>query len=196
MTDELYTSSTKTLFNDQRFERISEKISRIQNSTNESNDGTLSIMESKLYKVETEIQSRMKDFDHKSKFLIDEFEFVTKLFERNVELNEAFKKKINVEIKSFQSRIKEFYDEEQEKIIIILENNFEKFEKEFNLAKEQIQLEREELNLHIMKLKDFIDLELSKINSLAVDTEITRSKRIEEISSNLNEELEYFYNLV
>jgi cell fate regulator YaaT (PSP1 superfamily) len=196
MTDELYTSSTKTQFNDQRFERISEKISRIQNSTNESNDGTLSIMESKLYKVETEIQSRMKDFDHKSKFLIDEFEFVTKLFERNVELNEAFKKKINVEIKSFQSRIKEFYDEEQEKIIIILENNFEKFEKEFNLAKEQIQLEREELNLHIMKLKDFIDLELSKINSLAVDTEITRSKRIEEISSNLNEELEYFYNLV
>jgi len=196
MSDEFYASSTKTPFNDQRFERISEKISRIQNSTNESSDSTLSEIETKLYRVETEIQSKIKDFDHKSKFLIDEFEFVTKLFERNIELNEAFKKKINLEIKNFQLMIKEFYQIEQEKIIIILENSFEKFEKEYNLAKEQTLLEREELSLHTMKLKDFIDLELSKINSLVLDTEITRSKRIEEISNNLNEELEYFYNLV
>ncbi len=52
MTEELYTSSTKKQFNNQRIEIISEKISRIHNSASDGNEGTLSIMETKLYKVE------------------------------------------------------------------------------------------------------------------------------------------------
>ena len=65
MTKELFVSSTKKQFNDQRIERISENIKLIHNSTNQSNDGTLSIMETELYKVKTEIQSKIKDLNLK-----------------------------------------------------------------------------------------------------------------------------------
>jgi hypothetical protein len=183
-------------YHDQRFEKIAEKISQIQKTDINTNSTKLNKVETKLDKLEIDIHSKIKDFDHKSDFLTEELEFVNKLFERNLQIKHEIKKKIKLEINDLEQTIKEYFRIEKEKSQETMENILIKYEREIITAKEEIQQKKEEIKKEIFKIKDFIDSEISKMNSLFEDTRLLRANRIEEMLNNLNDELEYFNNLV
>jgi len=183
-------------YNDKRFEKMAEKISFLQKTDINKNSTKLIKLETKFEKLEIDIHSKIKDFNSKSDFLTEELEFVNKLFERNLEIKQDIKKKIKFEINNLEKTIKEYFSIEKTKSQEIIQNILIKYEREINIAKEEIQLEKEEIKKEIFKIKDLIDSELSKVNFLFEDTRLLRTNRIEEMLNNLNDELEYFNNLV
>jgi hypothetical protein len=191
---ELY-SNSKFCYNDKRFDKISQKISEIQNFELKSTD-KISKVESKLDYLETNILKKIKDFEFKQKFLQDEMTVLNKMLDDNKEFKEGLKSKINLEIKNLELKMKTLFEAERENRKIFVNSIQKTMEHEIFKMESEIQKEKEAIILLVQNIKTVVDIDIPKLNENFEESTEETQNQIKEISMSLNEELKYLYSLV
>lgn len=153
---------------DERFLKLSEKISQIQ-SLNNSSKSLVKVnnFEDKLERFEIDCQRSIKDLDKKYTFLNNELESIFRKIEIK-SLNKSKKEEnFSKTLKDLQDKIKEKLKEQR----IFLENHLnsqiELIFNELNRITEENFTEKEKINKEISYLKEFIDKELPDLYSKA-----------------------------
>jgi len=182
-------------YTDERFAKLSEKISKLQNIEVKSPSKIMDI-DTRIDNFQMESLRNLKDMEFKMKYLEDELLYITKILEDSIFSKNSLRNKINNEIKETESKIKAIFEEEKE---IILESNmeiFKNFENEYLKIQDVNKKEKVNLNSYIQNLRDVIE---SDINKLKNDSDMLKNERIEKFSlivNNMKDEFKYLNDLV
>jgi hypothetical protein len=175
-------SKEKTNYSDERFSRLSNKITKLQNVRVQSPSKILDI-ETRIDNLHIESLRNIKDLDHKMKFLEDELFLITRMIEDSINSKNSLRIKISNEIKETENKMQLIFERERQ---IIIEENAEIF-KNFELKLIQIQeinnKERFNINNYVKELREVIESDIEKLKS---DTELLKEERLSKFSLIVN----------
>jgi len=182
-------------YTDERFAKLSEKISKLQNVEVKTPSKIVDI-ESRIDNLQMESLRNLKDLEFKMKYLEDELLYITKILEDSIYSKNTLRNKINNEIKEAENKIKAMFDQERESILQTNLEIFRNFENEYLRMQETNKKEKLNINSYIQNLRDVID---SDINKLKSDTNILKEERLQKFSlivNNMKDEFKYLNDLV
>ena len=190
-----YTHDNNCNYTDERFLKLSMKINSIQNFEMK-NPNKLSNVEAKLDFLEVSILRTIKDFEFKSKFLQDEMELLTKMLEEEKSSKEELKKRINLELKNFEAKVKTAFENEREIIKEFTESLIKTLEEEILNSHQEISREKEEIVASLQSLKSFVQIDLPKFNETVDANSERRKDQIKFLVQTMVDELKYLNDLV
>lgn len=182
-------------YTDERFARLSEKISKLQNIEVKSPSKIIDI-ETRIDNLQIESQRNLKDLEFKMKYLEDELLYITKILEDSILSKNSLRNKINNEIKETEIKIRAMFEQERENILQTNLEIFRNFENEYLRIQENNQKEKLDINSYIQNLRDVIDSDISKLRN---DTVLLKDERIQKFSmivNNMKDEFKYLNDLV
>ncbi len=182
-------------YTDERFAKLSEKISQLQNIEVKSPRKMLDI-DTRIDNFQIESLRNLKDMEFKIKYLEDELHYITKILEDSIYSKTTLRNKINNEIKETENKIKQIFDEEKETIIESNLEIFRNFENEFLKIQEANKKEKLNLNSYIENLRDNIESDIGKLKN---DSGLLKDERLEKFSlivNNMKDEFKYLNDLV
>jgi hypothetical protein len=188
-------SKEKTIYTDERFSRLSNKIIKLQNVSVKSPSKILDI-ETRIENFHIEALRNVKDLDHKMKFLEDELFLITRMIEDSINSKNNLRSKISNEIKETENKIQLIFERERQ--IIIEENTeiFKNFELKLNQIQEINNKERFNINNYLKELRDVIE---SDIEKLKTDSGLLKEERVSKFSlivNSMKDEFKYLNELV
>jgi hypothetical protein len=187
--------TTEVRYNDQRFEQLAEKISRIQNFELKNPD-TYTLLEGKIISLEVEYRRNLKEYEFKYTHLEDDIKMIFKMINFNKDLREELRSKYENELRNFEIQMKLLISKEREQITASTEVMFKSLEAEFEKIKSLLGKTREEFNNSVGNLKQFINVEIPKFHNELKEMKADAGEKIQELSGNLNEEVNYLNSLV
>jgi hypothetical protein len=183
------------VYNDERFEKLSQKISLIQNFELK-NPNKFSHLENKVDHFETNVSRSLKDFEFKYKFLQDELSLLSKNIEDLNESKENLKSKINIELKNAEGKIKNLFEIERENSKSFSDNLFKTIENDiFKLYNKQ-KKERSQIIQSVQNMKTVAEVDMPKLNQKISECTQERETQIKNLVQSMNEEFKYFESLV
>jgi hypothetical protein len=190
-----YTHDNNCNYTDERFLKLSKKINSIQNFELK-NPNKLSNIEAKMDFLEVSILRTIKDFEFKSKFLQDEMDLLTKMLEEEKSSKEELKKRINLELKNFEAKVKTAFENEREVIKEFTESLIKTLEEEISNIHHEISKEKEEIVASLQSLKSFVQIDLTKFNETVDSNSQRRKDQIKFLVQTMVDELKYLNDLV
>jgi hypothetical protein len=190
-----YTQDNNCNYTDERFLKLSKKINSIQNFELK-NPNKLSNVEAKMDFLEVSILRTIKDFEFKSKFLQDEMDLLTKILEEEKSSKEELKKRINLELKNFEAKVKTAFENEREVIKEFTESLIKTLEEEILNIHHEISKEKEEIVASLQSLKSFVQIDLPKFNETVDLNSQRRKDQIMFLVQTMVDELKYLNDLV
>jgi len=188
-------SKEKSIYTDERFSRLSNKITKLQNVKIRS--------PAKIFDIETRIDNlhieslrNIKDLEHKMKFLEDELFLITKMIEDSINSKNHLRKKISNEIKETEDKMQLLFERERQ---IIIEENaeiFKNFENKLLQMQEINNKERFNINNYVKDLRDVIEGDVEKLKSDTDGLKEERLKKFSLIVNSMKDEFKYLNDLV
>jgi len=182
-------------YTDERFSKLSEKISKLQNIEVKSPQKITDI-DTRIDNLQMESLRSLKDLEFKMKYLEDELLYITKILEDSIFSKNTLKSRINNEIKETESKIKAMFEQERENILLTNLEIFRNFENEFLRIQESNKKEKFDINSYIQNLRDVIDSDIGKLRN---DTDLLKEERVQKFSmivNSMKDEFKYLNDLV
>ena len=188
-------SKEKCNYSDERFSRLSNKITKLQNIKIRSPAKILDI-ESRIDNLHMESVRNIKDLEHKMQFLEDELFLITKMIEDSIVSKNHLRTKISNEIKDTENKMQVMFERERQ--IIIEENSeiFKNFENKLLQMQEINNKERFNINTYVKDLRDVIESDVEKLKSDTDGLKEERLKNFSVIVNSMKDEFKYLNDLV
>lgn len=187
--------SSSPVYTDERFLKLSQKITQLQN-LELKNPNKLSHVESKLDYLEVNVLKSIKDYELKYKFLQDEMIYLNKMIEDDRSNKENLKSKIGLELVNFEQKIKTSFQLERESMTNLLNSLTKTLESEIIKMELTLKKEKEEIIAAVQSIKEIIEIDLPKLNEKVDECSDNKNSQIKNIVESMNGELKYLYNLV
>jgi hypothetical protein len=194
MADIHYTTSYNT-YNDPRFNKLSEKISKIQNLEFKQ-PSQCSQIENRADFLDSNLSKSVKEFEFKYKFLQDELTYLNKVIEDNKQNKEFLKTKLQLELNNLEKKIKNLFEAERENLKNFTSGLISNLEKELIKLNEKMNREKEEIISAVQAVKEYIGVDLPKLNKQIEGSSEDRDNQIKDVVISMNDEFKYFYSLV
>lgn len=182
-------------YTDERFAKLSEKISKLQNIEVKS-PRKITDIETRIDNLQMESLRSLKDLEFKMKYLEDELLYITKILEDSIFSKNTLRNRINNEIKETESNIKAMFEQERENILHANLEIFRNFENEFLRIQGNNKKEKFDINSYIQNLRDVVDSDISKLKN---DTGLLKEERMQKFSmivNSMKDEFKYLNDLV
>lgn len=180
---------------DDRFAKLSEKIASISNLEIKC-PNKLAGVETKMDYLEVNILRTIKDFEFKSKYLQDEMDFLNKILQEEKSSKEDLRKKIDVEMKNFELKVKSIFETERENIKNFTESLMNTVEEEIIKIYQDLTQEKEEILKSLHSLRNYVDAEIPKLNKSSDENIFRRDEHMKYMVQTINEEMKYLNDLV
>ena len=182
-------------YTDERFAKLSEKISKLQNIEVKS-PSKITDIETRIDNLQLESLRSLKDLEFKMKYLEDELLYITKILEDSIFSKNTLRNRINNEIKEAESKIKAMFEQERENILQTNLEIFTNFENEYLRIQENNKKEKLDINSYIQNLRDVIYSDIGKLKN---DTGLLKEERMQKFSmivNSMKDEFKYLNDLV
>ena len=186
-----------------KFQKLSEKISHIQVLANFSqnldttqNPNKISKIEQKLENLEENFYKSFNLLEQKCDTLKDQVTKITRLIEEEKVSKESYIIKKNEEIKNLDFKMQNYFYEQHEKVKEIEEKVFQKFENSLQKIDIDSKNDNDQKKRNLELLKECFDLEFSKCSEKTDYESDNREKIIQNLIQQMNEEFSNVHNNV
>jgi len=182
-------------YTDERFAKLSEKISKLQNIEVKS-PKKITDIETRIDNLQIESLRNLKDLEFKMKYLEDELLYITKILEDSIFSKNTLRNRINNEVKETETKIRVMFEQEKENILQTNMEIFRNLENEYLRIQENNKKEKLDINSYIQNLRDVIDSDIHKLKN---DSGLLKEERMHKFSmivNNMKDEFKYLNDLV